>query len=137
MFFTYADTKPYAGGTFTKNEKLYGYENCYKCDGAGILPWHMNYAEGVCFACGGKKKRAVRLYSERENASQRRRIDKQIALENAHAQITCELNSLRSIKEAVQKGFRNIERLRAKAASGYVGEIGQRIDLKVTVTFCI
>ena len=133
--FTFANTEPYVGGTFTKNDKLYGYQECYKCQGTGILPWHAHIAKGVCFACGGAKKRGVRLYSERENASQRRRIAKQIGLENARRHITCELNSLSRIKGAVQKGFRNIERLRAKAASGYVGEVGQRIDIEATVTF--
>jgi len=135
--FTFGNADQFEGASFTKNGKLYGYEDCYKCEGTGILPWHMNVSNGVCFACGGNKKRAVRLYSERENASQRRRIAKQIAMEEARRHVTVEINELRRIKYAVQNGFRNIARLHEKAASNYVGEIGQRIDIEATMTFCM
>lgn len=103
--FTFASTEPYVGGTFTKNDKLYGYQECYKCQGTGILPWHAHIAKGVCFACGGNKKRGVRLYSERENASQRRRIAKVNAIEDARRHITCELDSLSRIKGQCKKVY--------------------------------
>ena len=137
MLFTYAETTPYNGETFTINGKMYGLEVCGKCDGAGILWWHMDVHEGVCFACGGSKKRKARLYSQRENASQRRRIEKAIALENSRREINMEAAALRRIAGKVQDGLRNIARLKANAAAAYVGEIGDRIEINATVKFCM
>ena len=137
MLFTYAETTPYEGETFTMNGKMYGLEDCWKCDGTGILPWHKNVRDGVCFACGGEKKRKARLYSQRENASHRRRIEKAIALENSRREINMEAAALRRIAGKVQDGLRNIARLKANAASAYVGTIGDRIEISVTVKFCM
>ena len=137
MLYTFAETTPYEGATFTKNGKLYGYEVCGKCDGVGTLWWHMNVSNGVCFACGGEKKRKARLYSERENASQRRRIERAIAQEKSRAAINMELAALRRIRGLVQDGLRNIARGKANAASAYVGAIGDRIQIEATVKFCM
>lgn len=137
MLFTYAQTTPYKGVSFTKNGKLYGYEDCGKCDGAGILWYHMSVAEGVCFRCGGAKKFKARLYTERENASQRRRIEKAILLENSRAAINMEISAIKRIKRKVQDGLHNIQRLKANAESDHVGSVGDRIEFQATMKFCM
>lgn len=137
MLFTYAQTTPYKGASFTNNGKLYGYEDCGKCDGAGILWHHKSVADGVCFRCGGAKKVKARLYTERENASQRRRIEKAILLERSRAAINMEISAIKGIKRKVQDGLRNIQRLKANAESDHVGSVGDRIEFQATMKFCM
>ena len=53
----------------------------------------------------------------------------------ARALVNSEIAALHSIKGRVRHGLRQIERLRFNAASGYIGEIGDRIEFEVSLVF--
>jgi hypothetical protein len=134
-FFRFASNTPYTGRHIIDEGKPYGFEPCYKCDGHGVIPYFAHNCDGRCFKCHGDRYLRFRLYDEKQNAAQLRRIAKQMEIDAVRALVNSEVQSLYDIKWSVRKGLRQIERLRANAASGYVGEIGDRIERDVTIVF--
>jgi hypothetical protein len=136
-FYRFADSEPYTGRHIIDEGKVYGFEPCWKCDGHGIIPYFAHVSDGRCFKCQGDKYLRFRLYNEKQNAIQLRRFAKQMEADVSRALVNSEIQSLYSIKRLVRNGLRQIERLRANAASGYTGEIGDRIERDVTLVFVI
>lgn len=134
-FFRFASDVPYTGRHIIDEGKPYGFEPCYKCDGNGVIPYFAHNCDGRCFKCHGDKYLRFRLYDEKQNAAQLRRIAKHQQSNAALALVNSEITALRDIKHSVRHGLRQIERLRANAASDYVGKIGDRIEFDVTLVF--
>ena len=134
-FFRFASDVPYTGRHIIDEGKAYGFEPCYRCDGHGVIPYFAHNCDGRCFKCHGDRYLRFRLYDEKQNAAQLRRIAKQMENNAARALVNSEIAALHSIKGRVRHGLRQIERLRANAASSYIGEIGDRIEFDVTLVF--
>ena len=135
QFFDYAATEPFQGKAFyDENGKPAAYQDCERCDGSGYLAYYAWHDKGVCYGCAGAGKKKIRLYTEKQNASQFRRFAKaeKIAMERRH--VLQELHSLAELKGKVRQGFWNIEKLHKNAASNHVGAIGDRIDIDATVS---
>jgi len=136
-FFRFASDTPYIGIAFWDGDKRYGREECPRCSGTGFIEYFAHNESGRCFQCQGDKVLSFRLYDEKQNAAQLRRIAKQQQSDAARALVNSEITALHNIKGCVRHGLRQIERLRANAASGYIGEIGDRIERDVTLVFVI
>ncbi len=135
--FRYATSEPYSGSSFTDEGKRYGYEKCQKCSGQGVIMYFAHNESGRCFSCQGDKVVRFRLYTEDESASQIRRIERASQKTEERAHITREIVALQSLKNSVRQGLWNIKKLHEKAASNFVGSIGDRIEVVVTVQFCM
>ena len=134
-FFRFASDVPYTGSAYWDGDKRYGREECFKCNGTGYLEYFAHNESGRCFQCQGDKVLSFRLYNEKQAAAQRRRYHNKLKVSAARALVNSEITALRDMKHSVRHGLRQIERLRANAASGYVGEIGDRIEFDVTLVF--
>lgn len=137
QFFTYASNTPYVGSAYWDGDKRYGREECPRCSGTGFIEYFAHNESGRCFQCQGDKIVSFRLYNKKQNAAQLRRIVKQQESNAARALVKYEVQRLRDMKHSVRHGLRQIERLRANAASGYIGKIGERIERDVTLVFVI
>ena len=120
---------------------------CDRCDGKGIYiigvcngrPVPSWVDNGVCFKCGGsgrvhgKWKEYTPEYEEKLMARRRARIEK---YEKEHAEEIARAEAERKAKEEAERKAKEEEERRIreqKAISQYVGEIGDKIDLDVTL----
>jgi len=133
MFYRFASEVPFDGKVMFDGSKAFGYETCYKCSGQGRIVYFAHHNQGICFTCHGDKVTRFRLYSEKQVASQLRRIAKADQEAEARAHINIEINKVHGLRSSVRQGFWNIEKIRTRAGSNHVGDIGQRIIIDGTV----
>lgn len=127
-----------------KNGTKYFQEKCtcYKCNGSGIYEWgavidgRCSYS-GVCYSCGGSgvvivntkeytAEHEAKLQAQREKRAAKRAAED--ARHEAERQAAIdEWKRAQAEKEAAQAAER--------AKSAYVGEIGQKVDMVVTLAF--
>lgn len=122
-----------------------GYVPCDRCNGEGIyyigtlngkpLPSYVD--SGVCFKCGGrgkivgKWKEYTPEHEAKLEAQRRRRAEKQAVERKAK-----EAERRAKQEEEEAKARAEAERVKAeKAKSQYVGNIGERLELKVVYKF--
>ena len=111
---------------------------CWKCNGSGWYSWGPNGCySGVCFACEGRGKRLIKSkeYTPEHEAKlmaqrEKRRLKRAAEWEQQNAERQKEIDE-RNRKQAE----REAEWQRQKALSNYVGEVGEKIELVVTVSF--
>jgi hypothetical protein len=137
MFFRFAEEEPYSGKVLFDGGKPFSYQPCDKCNGQGVIDIYRHNANGICFDCYGDKVTRFRLYTEKQVASQLRRIAKAEKQKDGRAQINQEIAALYAIKQSVRQGFWNIAKLRERAESEHIGKIGQRIEIDATMIVCI
>jgi hypothetical protein len=134
-FFRFASDTPYTGSGYWDGDKRYGREECFRCNGTGYLEYFAHNEKGRCFQCQGDGVLSFRLYNEKQAASQRRRYHNKLKVDATRALVNFEVQQLQEMKHSVQRGLRQIQRLRADAASDYVGAIGERIEFEATLVF--
>ena len=112
-------------------------ETCYKCNGSGVYHWGVGYSgatmySGVCYACHGSgvneyitkeytPEHQAKLDKDRAKREAKRlaeRAERQAEIDKLNAEIAEE----RAKEEAL------------KARSNYVGSVGEKIEVKVTLT---
>tara|TARA_S200002703_G_scaffold124339_1_gene110422 strand:- start:54 stop:614 length:561 start_codon:yes stop_codon:yes gene_type:complete len=79
-------------------------EDCWKCNGSGVLPHYFAIFDGQCFACNGRGYRAYKTSPEvraknRERAAAKREVER-AAREEKFAAKRAELEAARAEREA-------------------------------------
>ena len=111
--------------------------SCVKCNGTGIYTWygyHYNGTtstySGICYDCNGTGKVTVttKEYTEEHKAKLEAQREARIAKKEAEKQ--AEIEKAQAEEEARQKRIAE-----EKAKSEYIGQVGDKIDMVVTVAF--
>ncbi len=126
---------------------LYAGSECWKCSGRGYISAFAGIAGGICFSCEGHGKRwrpVAKAYSiharyarmgEKRAAAEAARAEREAAERAANGGKT--LAELAAEKAAAEKAAAEAAKLAAelaeKAKSEFLGEVGERIELVVTV----
>ena len=109
---------------------------CLKCAGRGTLSW-TDYAEGRCFDCNGTGivEEIVKEYTEEHkaklDAQRAKRMEKRMAEHAAEIAEQEAINAEIQRKEEEKKAQREAE----KAKSQYIGSVGDKITVTVTLMF--
>lgn len=124
-----------------------GYRPCSRCDGKGIYfigvcngrPVPSPVDSGVCFKCGGsgkewgKWKEYTPEYEAKLMERRRKKAEKEAEQARAEREAQEAERETRE-KEEAERQKQQEERIRAeKAKSQYIGKIGERIEVEVTL----
>ena len=115
-------------------------ERCWKCNGSGVYSWGVGYSgnlmySGVCYACNGS---GINTHVEKEYTPEKlAKLEKAKAkrLEARLAKLA-EEERLRAEEAARQEAERQKVR-ETNARSNFVGEVGDKLEIKATLTNCI
>lgn len=104
---------------------------CWKCNGSGIYSWGVNACySGVCFACEGRGEiveKTKEYTPEHEAKLIAQRLKRQ---EQRRAEFEAE-----NAKRIAEQEERERKIAEEKAKSEYIGQVGDKIEMVVTVAF--
>lgn len=111
---------------------------CWKCNGSGIYSWGMNGSySGECFQCDGRGEYVVKTKeytpeheAKLEKAREKRRLERVAKWEKIEAERQKRIDARNAAQAA-----REAEWERQKAASNYVGEVGDKLDAVFTIAY--
>lgn len=112
-------------------------ERCYKCNGSGVYSWGIGYSgqpcySGVCYACHGS--------GVNEIITKEYTPEHQAKLDKARAKREAKRLAEQAERQAeIDKRNAEIEEARAKeealkARSNYVGSVGDKLEIRATLT---
>lgn len=130
---------------FNKDGSLTVADQCYRCGGTGVYTWwaQNGKARGDCFGCDGKGQRvktlknAVRWYKSRQQQDKKNAEQEIARVEKAAAARKAALPELwvRAILKMRLVAGKAEAQSKKGAASNWVGEVGDKIEMPVKVTF--
>lgn len=111
---------------------------CWKCNGSGVYSWGPNACYcGACYACSGRGSRLIKTKeytpehaAKLEAAREKRRLARVAGAQEAEAKRQAEIDARNKAQAE-----REAEWAREKAASNFVGVVGDKLDAVVKVSF--